>query len=130
MDVAKILSLPPAELKKWLLERVVPKPWKHEWDTCGQNARNKCQKCGKAWASSSDAIKRNFSCPVPNPIALDWNLAKKMQAEIPFWDFEEAMKHVFEAEGAITKMTFEHWWKHYAQPHHYILAAILAGEGK
>ena len=129
IDIKQILALPADERDVEIRKLIVPGPWRHEWDTCGRNALNKCQKCGKPWASSSNAIKRNFSCPIPDPIALDWNLAKKMQAECDDEKiFEEALFQVWKT--MVNKGNYYLWHLCTAQPQDYLVAALVVGKKK
>ena len=94
--------------------------------------------------------QQNPSCPVPDPIPLlDWNLAMKMRDVVvaenrDAWTYAAVFVENYRIAIAMkrewTKQDEEHvkreaewggvsqWFVDLAQPHHYILAAILAGE--
>ena len=137
MNIPKILALPPDELRKWLLERLVPKPWLHNW-TCrvSDGKVEGCDKC-KQPHYGFPYNKKKEVCSRPDPIALDWNLAMKMRDEICRTEtgrnqFEQALLDVASNRNElITTFTprFTQWVICSAQPHHYILAAVMAGEG-
>ena len=133
----QLLAMPKGKLGVELAKVLTPGPWKHKWDTCGQNALNKCQKCGKPWASSSNAIKRNFSCPVPDPLDTeDWNVAMKWRDWITREIVNSVADEMFSEISKVENRCFVYgaeptkWWLWNAQPKHYLIAAYLAAGRK
>ena len=143
INPAKILSLPAGERDDELLKliseyfpEILPKLWKHGWYG-GTYSAPECRKCGE----TKGDIDTNKSCPTPEPgaltffrpamglsltachISLGWNLAKKMQAECDETIYEEALFQVWKT--TVNKGNF-HLWCLSAQPHHYLLAALIA----
>ena len=106
-----------------------PGPWKHDWDACGHNAHNKCQKCGKAWASSNNAIKRNFSCPIPGPIDIkDWKVAMEWRDKaVKDKDPTMFTGILLECFGGGIEGDIDACFAN-AQPKHYLIAAAMAAE--
>ena len=119
-DPAHILSLPDDERDLAIRKLIVKGPWKHDWKTCILTWCRKCQ-------GSMIDIDRDSSCPIPDPIALDWNLAKAKQAGYDDKIFEEALFQIWKT--TVDKGNYYLWHLCTAQPHHYILAAVIAGEG-
>ena len=131
IDLKHILSLDEKELREWLLAKIVPKPWEH--DTYGYSQRI-CFKCGKV-----KCFKGN-PCPIPDPIALDWNLAMKMRDECES-DYEWADARVKVYAAMIPEMELmkkerfrrvgiagSFFSSLYVKPTDYITAALVAGE--
>jgi len=125
---AEILALPEKERDDEIRKLIVPKPWKHkkgklDWDD--NRVFITCSNCKKQWYQSE--LPTN-ECSVLDPIPLDWNLAMKMRdeavkpAKLAFF-----LEEVCRAENRMDYQ-FALWLVWEAQPHHYILAAILAGE--
>ncbi|MCQ9208606.1 MAG: hypothetical protein NG712_04425 [Omnitrophica bacterium] len=97
MDIKKILSLPPAERDDEIWKLLYPIQWK--------------------------SVKANCS--------LDWNRAMKMRDETQHMKFNIALRKVFNCVVEVGDypcgLNYGIWVATKAQPHHYILAAILAG---
>ena len=119
IDIAKILSSPNRDDE--IRKLIVPKPWKHK--VVGYI----CTRC--KMNSGYIYSDKKPSCTVPDPTPLlDWSLAMKMRdeavkpAKLAFF-----LEEVCRAENRMDYQ-FALWLVWEAQPHHYILAAILAGE--
>ena len=82
-----------------------------------------CVECGIRFV---DMPSRSFCTKAP----LDWNLAMKMRDEVigkvGTVKYYEALEQICPYED---KSNMGFWVSIYGFPHHYILAAILAGEG-
>jgi hypothetical protein len=149
MDIKDILSLPKDERDLEIRKLIVPKPWKHKCNWLPQSGYD-CLKCGKDLRATKNKGK-DSPCPIPDPVALDWNLAMKMRDEAVAKDCEAwtyAAVYVENYRIAVamnrewTDQDLEHvkreaewdgvsqWFIDLAQPHHYILAALLAKEEK
>ncbi|KKN77612.1 hypothetical protein LCGC14_0358870 [marine sediment metagenome] len=129
MDINHILASPDRDLE---IRKLLDKgPWKHKWKHQEYN-RFGCQKCGGIEIWRDNKRIRKHSCPVPDPIALDWNLAMKMRDEV----IGRAKVGTVKYHKAMMKLSpyqdqanTGFWGIIYAQPHHYILAAIEAKRG-
>lgn len=137
MDIKKILSLAPEERDLEIRKLVVPKPGKHSTFVCFEGTYHeiyRCRKCSKEFIVD-DATDDDI-CPVPNPIPLDWNLAKAKQAECDQTKFFDAMWKICEIVHGkeltdIGDTGFVDAWTAYdATEHHYIIAAWIAEEGE
>lgn len=134
-DIAKILALPPKERDDEIRKLIVPKPWKHRFINEKYLASTRCLNCGVEY--SQDIYET--PCPIPDLIALGWNLAMPLYRESTgkLKSGRYAIKEkIYAAEmGDIEEVSVSDicdWWDYFgAQPHHYILAAIMAmaGEG-
>ena len=135
IDIAKILVSPDRdlEIRKLISEyfpEILPKPWKHDF----YNTHDKGHPIVKCYNCDCEFRGEGYeqSCPIPDPIALDWNLAMKMRDECQHMKFIVAMNKVFIRVAEIGKhpcgLNYGAWITTDAQPHHYILAAIMAGE--
>lgn len=123
----KLLALPEDKLIRVASEKYVPKPWKHDVEEIRRGSipkpLKKCRKCGQCYPI------RHSSCTVPDCIKIDWNTAMEYARQQESIVFEYRMEWVYYAlEGE--RATFSYWYKHKAQPRHYIIAAILAQENK
>lgn len=140
MDIKHILSLPEKELREWLLAKIVPKPWKHKWMNWGKAETSywQCLKCEKKVNRLTKENEEDPPCPIPDSIALDWNLAMKKRDEIvtsgevgAAGKFVDYLWEVFvESERGNTRANNLIWIASSAQPHHYILAALIAKESQ
>lgn len=140
-DIVQILSSPDRDDK---IRRLLDKgPWKHDWHKeygrlHGEEACKKCKFPRKAYKELVRDMKHYQPCKFPDPIALDANLAFKMREELDKFQFAAAL-------GAVASVEFKNWtntdkygkgtwligWlSSEAQPHHYILAAWMAGEAE
>ena len=146
IDIRHILSLPENErddeIRKLISEyfpKILPKPWKHEKSKRVWSSR--CVKCGETAKDSNDYNETpgpNFyfdtPCPIPDRIALDANLAFKMfrkQFESNPVGLQRAMLDVWVSWEVKHKTVNDiNFWLFYAQPRHYILAAVMAMENK
>jgi hypothetical protein len=157
MDIKRILSLPKDERDDEIRKLIVPKPWEHDWyyirpcnsieDEVSQIWG--CKKCGKqlmmlclsTTIPNRELHKQSPNCPIPDPIALDWNLAMKMRDEIVEKDVNEwnyAKRKVYMAlieKGLVPVLECGcccppvwDWWDNFAESTHYILAALKAKE--
>jgi len=127
INIKHILSLSPDERDDVIRELIAPKPWKHK--RCEKEGIDFCfcVKCGKD-LTPYGTIHEN--CPIPDPILLDWNLAMKMfREEDRLILLVRAMCKIYDARES-SRESFSNWWLHFAQPHHYILAACMTKESK
>lgn len=134
INIKQILGLSPdkRDLEIWKL--IDLGPWKHNPDFNKDLDGGKwiCLKCQKRIGSVGD----DDPCPVPDQIALDWELAMKMRDECneptERTYFELALRDIhYEAESSTRwPEGFVRWTLCDAQPHHYLLAAIKAKESK
>ncbi len=130
MDINHILSLPPDERDLEIRKLIVPKPWEHgKLSSILPEYSYLCNKCGENLRTGKN---KDDPCPVPDPIALDWNLAMKMRDEV----IGRAKVGTVKYHKAMIKLSpyqdqanTGFWGIIYAQPHHYILAALEAGGG-
>ena len=124
INIAKLLA-DDNEIRKL----VVPKPWKHDYikGAC----RCMCVKCEEVGVMDEVGgyVFKNPDCPIPDPIDLDWNLAKKMQAECDQDKFTAALCRIFQSLAEPERGFYEVWIERTAQSKHYITAALVAGEG-
>ena len=104
-----------------------PKPWKHTEPSYRRQYPNKiCQKCGRKFTYHIDASEfHRTTCPIPDPIALDWNTAIQL-----FKDTAGSVQSLYEVYiriggGFVRTVT---WIKAYAKPEHFIVAACIAKE--
>ena len=117
IDIAKILSSPERddEIRKLISEHF-PDELSHSF------MQGVCVECGIRFV---DMPSRSFCTKAP----LDWNLAMKMRDDaVKPAKFAFFLEEVCDAENRMDYQ-FALWLVWEAQPIHYILAAILAGEG-
>ena len=109
------------ELAVKLAEVFMPGPWKHN----GANVVNGvCDKCGKSYL-------RAASCPVPDPIVIDWNTAMEWKDRSNMVLFIETMDKVARAAGPNDSLYDSALWTMcFARPKHYLIAAALAEGAK
>lgn len=149
IDIKTILESPDRddEIRKLFM----PPPWKHELDIPnGDYNKITCKKCSqKLILDDKDIytirIPRIYTtdisnCPIPDRIHLDWNLVKEMLSKLTIEQKVECNKiiqGIFQETETRTamkilapekKVEFDWWLLFLAQPHHYILAAIIAKE--
>ena len=120
-----------------LAEVVTPGPWKHEVEEIRRGAvptpLKKCRKCGQCYPT------RHSSCPVRDPIKLDWNTAMKWRdwcvKKYGATKLREAMSKVAmyqtSTEPATTHLQIlfgANWFSVYAQPKDCLIAAAMAAE--
>jgi len=133
IDIKKILSLPPAERDDEIRKLIVPKPWKHIREDYLSGV---CEKCGAVAEETRKKTRLGIipvftysdpTCPIPDRIPLDWNLAMKMRDEVVgkvgTVKYYEALEQICPYED---KSIMGFWVSIYGFPHHYILAAVLA----
>ena len=133
-DIAKILALPPKERDDEIRKLIVPKPWKHRFINEKYLASTRCLNCGVEY--SQDIYET--PCPIPDLIALGWELAKQMLIKLTIEQKTVCKKIVMEifqktkkAMAVLApnkKVEFDWWLLFCAEPTDYILAAIMAGE--
>ena len=121
MTLTEFLNLPNPEQALEAAKCFNKKPWDHEWQK-GFNASHKCLKCGHQGFDK-------MPCPLPDPLTLDWNTAKRLQGECERNKFDTALDAVAMALG-INQVV---WWEesfdyavHDADPLHYIAACMAA----
>ena len=141
IDIAKILVSPDRdlEIRKLISEyfpEILPKPWKHDF----YNTHDKGHPIVKCYNCDCEFRGEGYeqSCPVPDPIALGWELAKQMLSKLTIEQKTVCKKIVMEifqktkkAMAVLApnkKVEFDWWLLFCAEPTDYILAAIMAGE--
>ena len=128
MDIDHILSLPPDERDEEIRKLLNPEPREHVMRHRGYDGAYECKNCKRTWNGMLAFIDdKCYTCPVPDPIALDWRLAMKMRDEFcntPMHEIEFliALESVYIEAPDFTG--FKWWIATKAQPHHYILAAL------
>jgi len=142
ITIAKILNSKSRDddIRKLLF----PKPWKQKKGKRDDDRFTHCQKCGefgenRGTIAGSRWIYKNKFCTVPDRIPLDWNLAKKKQAECNSEMVIEKLSDISQNFDAIlhdifrfvSKNKFDNfcdWCLSEAEPYHYLLAAAIAKE--
>lgn len=111
--------------------KMQPKPWKHEEKPSAYPNRE-CVKCGKTATYHVNCEPYDKSdCTVPDPIKLDGNTAMEWRDKMPsdnLWEFITTLEKLWMVENV--QIAFEDWALYFAQPRHYLIAAILAQEKK
>ncbi len=136
IDLKHILSLDEKERDDAIRKLIVPKPWEHSIVYRPKDDSNWCKKCK---LGIRDVSLMGY-CPIPDPIALDWNLAMKMRDECES-DYEWADARVKVYAAMIPEMELmkkerfrrvgiagSFFSSLYVKPTDYIIAALVAGE--
>ena len=129
MTLKEFLALPPEEqaieAAKSLTEKVI-KPYYSTWQHKPANGMfGKCLKCNRF--IGGDDIKTDL-CPIPDPMKIDWNNAKRLQGECDKNQFEDAIEEVAVAMKEDLEW-FEEWVDyllHEITALHIITACMLA----
>ena len=111
------LAVPEDELGVELAKVLTPGPWKHKW-VSGEQGKQVCKKCHTRY--SLQAVKD--SCPVPDPIKVDWNVAMEWFRE------SKPLKSILRSLCGPSWASATSWMLVEAQPHHYLIAAAMAAE--
>ena len=110
MDIKQILSLPEKERDDEIRKLIWPKAWKTAVEFEGCNPE--------------EFMRKHYQ--------LDWNLAMKMRDEavesIGKRDFETLLWEIYCTESE--PIGWVRWLSTSIQPHHYLLAALIAKEPK
>ncbi len=137
IDLKHILALLPAERDNEIRKLIVPKPWKHDWKIKWPGdpptgTYFDCSKCSAGdYLPELNASKPEPAdpCPIPDRIELDWNLAMRMRDECS--DNCKWMQVIIEIyTDSPHRGSLIAWLISEVQPHHYILAALIAKENK
>lgn len=135
IDIKHILSLSPGKRDLEIRKLLNPGPWKHDWHW-NLEGENVCRRCLFPLEAYEELArdKKYFQPCVPDQIALDWELAMKERDECQHMEFNIAMHKVLNRVVEIEKypcgIDYGVWVTTKAQPHHYLLAAIVAKESK
>lgn len=119
-----------AEFKVEIAKVVTPGPWKHDVaDGCEDFY---CHKCGKRHKHYGPLAYDGESCPIPDPIdSGDWNVAMEVfRANADLQPLEDIYRATLLPGFVFEPCGFTSWLVHYAQPHHYLIAAAKAKEGE
>jgi len=124
------LQIPDDKLGVELAKVLVKKPWKHQ-EKNGAYPNRECVKCGKkaTYHVNCEPYDKS-SCPVRDPIKIDWNTAMEWRDKVPLDSlplFLEAMETMWRLEKIV--VCFEDWAICRASPKHYLIAAAMAAEG-
>ncbi len=136
IDIKAILESPDRD--DAIRKLIKPGPWTHNYMPVCEGPTVTCRKCGDLHYRNTSTTT---SCPIPDPISLDWNLAMKLRDEaveknIDAWI--ETKKEIYKTVLSIKKRAASKesrlgvyanaFFANIAQPHHYILAAIVVKE--
>ncbi len=114
IDIKHILSLAEEERDFEIWKLLYPETWQQMQDVYSKYHKN------------DEETAEDFAKQVGTKF--DWNLAMKKRDECNVRDFYDALYNVFlEIRGT---SGWDIWLACDTQPHHYILAAIVAGEVK
>ncbi len=90
----------------------------------------KCGKCGAEWPQKgNDPLTIDkWTCTVPTPIVIDWNIAHKVVRECDYYKVYEALFcGPYHADEIVQlKITFDKWLIVHATPADYLRAALEA----
>lgn len=129
MTIKEFLSLPPDQQRLEAAKVLTDKPWKHDLVPCVRrdidvpHGSYKCKKCDVGvW----EMVDEKFTdCPVPDPIELNWNTAKRLQGELTEKErqrYRFGLKEVF--SECAKSYIYTTWLIFEAQPIHYIVACM------
>ena len=118
-EVYEAGDLPVEAAKVW-----TPREWEHKVGHYGEWI---CVKCRKTFRSDKNIP---CTCSVPDPIVIDWNTAmewrdRAVEQNLEAW---ETALHDVCCAGRGKYDSIDRFMEGYIQPHHYIIAAILAKE--
>ncbi len=146
------LAIPEDKLPTALAEVFTPRPWKHNLYSrgCGTDIDVICQKCDggvhtfvaryEQGVPGRTVYSSDESCPVPDPITIDWNTAMEWRDKM--WIGRSSLETMDSILRCIVVASVEAkawynaqddsiisaWWIRQAQPKHYLIAAALAAE--
>ena len=122
MTIQEFLNLLEPEQAIEAAKCFTEKPWPHRTGHYGEWL---CVKCRKTFHRESDCTM-SF-CPIPDPITIDWNTAKRLQGECLLRIFWESLRKVYDVAQKFNTGVSQ-WAVVYAKPIHYI-AACMAAKG-
>ncbi len=108
-----------------LAKVLTPGPYSH---AIGHYGEWICVKCRTTFPSDENIPR---TCPVPDPITIDWNMAMKWRDKTGYLDFEYWLNEVWKPLTDFDDCFYDSYdlWKDTkAQPKHYLIAAAMAAE--